>query len=68
MLEGFLYYHKENKLIQLLNSNVTEIVELLDTNKTVEKSEIPNLYNFKGKITSFDFIKKIIIINVKYEG
>ena len=68
MLEGFLYNHKENKLYQLPNSNATEIIELLDTNKTFEKSEIPNLYNFKGKITSFDFIRRVININVEYEG
>ena len=68
MLEGFLYNHKENKLYQLPNSNFTEIVELLDTNKSFEKSEIPNLFNFKGKIASFDFIRRVININIEYEG
>ena len=72
LLEGFLLDYNENKLYQLPNSNVTEIIDVLDKNKNIEKSEIPGLFNFKGKIKTFDFIKKVIIIenegdNNKYE-
>ena len=62
ILEGFLYNSEENKLIQLSNSNVSEVDELLNKNINITESYIPNLFNFKGKIKEFDFMKKTIYV------
>ena len=48
------------------------ITETLNENKNISESDIPNLFNFKGKIMSFNFVNNIIIVenekeNNKYE-
>ena len=72
LLEGFFYDVNECKLIQLPYSNVVEITETLNENKNISESDILNLFNFKGKIKSFNFVNNIIIVenekeNNKYE-
>ena len=55
LLEGFLL--KENKtLIQLQNSNISEIDEGIEQSQ----SSISKLFNIKGKINEFDFKEKFV--------
>ena len=62
LLEGFFYDVNECKLIQLPYSNVVEITETVNKNKNIYESDIPNLFNFKGKIKTFNFVNNIIIV------
>jgi len=68
LLEGFFYDVNGCKLIQLPYSNVVEITETLDENKNISESDIPNLFNFKGKIKSFDFVNNTIIVENEKEN
>lgn len=68
LLEGFLYDVNECKLIQLSYSNVIEITEFLNGNKNIAESTVPNLFNFKGKIKSFNFKENMIFIENEKEN
>ena len=60
LLEGFLFNYEEKKFIQLANSNIVEMNEVLKRNEIISKSNIKDLFNFKGKVKYFDFKQKLI--------
>ena len=65
LLEGFLYDIEVSKFIQLPNSNIKEIKDFLYKDKNYAQSDILPLVNFKGKIKTFNFIDKIINIEIE---
>ncbi len=60
LLEGFLFNYEEKKFIQLANSNIVEMNEVLKRNEIISKSNIKDLFNFKGKVKYFYFKQKLI--------
>ena len=66
ILESFLFNKEDCRLEPLLNSNIKEIDDFLDKDKNYDESDIYSLFNFKGKIKTFNFINKKI--NIEIEG